>query len=158
MLNRVTNAYLSKLSSYKENTYRVSTLTIFDTLPKKRVKVKKMDMIKESAVGGDCYKANGDYFMDNAYHEPNLRLVHGEVRGQGELQGITYGHCWCELNGDVLDFSNGRNIKIDKRVYYALGGIDHIDNLHVYDLNTFNKNIEKHGHWGPWDLKTKSGL
>lgn len=133
-------------------------LSIFDTLPKKRVRVRLSDLEKVATTGGDCYQANGKYFMDNAYRNPNLRLVHGEVMGQGELQGISYGHCWCEEGGEVLDFSNGRNIRIDKRIYYALGGIDRLDNCFIYDHLEFSEKISEYGHWGPWDLKTKTGL
>ena len=132
----------------------LDSLTIFDELPKKKVRVR----VKLSSSGGDCYEANGRYFMDNCYRDPDLRLVHGEVMGQGELQGISYGHCWCEKGNQVLDFSNGRNIKIDKKIYYLLGKIDRLNNTHVYDQKTFNENILEFQHWGPWDLKTKTGL
>jgi hypothetical protein len=133
-------------------------LSIFDELPKKRVPVSPMEMSKLAASGGDCYKANGKYFLDNMYDEPDLVLVHGEVMGQGELSGISYGHCWCELNGEVLDFSNGREITLDKRIYYALGQIDRLNNLHIYTAEEFSERISEYGHWGPWDLKTKTGL
>lgn len=131
---------------------------IFDTLPKKKLRVSPKEMSRLASSGGDCYKANGQYFMDNAHRQPNLRLVHGEVMGQGELQGISYGHCWCEIDGDVLDFSNGREIRIDKRIYYAIGSIDRINNFHTYDLMEFNERLSEFAHWGPWDLKTKTGL
>jgi hypothetical protein len=136
----------------------LNQLSIFDKLPVKNLRVSQRELIKISSALGDCYKANGKYFLDNMYAEPNLRLVHGEVMGQGELSGISYGHCWCELDGMVLDFSNGRNIELDKRLYYALGQIDRLNNLHTYDQETFSEKISKFGTWGPWDLKTKTGL
>lgn len=149
--------YYDKQASDLASRY-LRNLSIFDTLPKKKLKVSPRYMTRLASTGGDCYLANGRYFMDNAYRQPNLRIVHGEVMGQGELQGISYGHCWCEIDGDVLDFSNGREIRIDKRVYYALGSIDRLNNYHTYDLMEFNEKISEFAHWGPWDLKTKTGL
>ena len=146
-----------KLSEIIANRY-LESLEIFDELPKKKIRVRPSEMRKLASSFGDCYQANGKYFMDNAYRNPNLRLVHGEVMGQGELQGISYGHCWCEDGGEVLDFSNGRDIKIDKRVYYALGQIDRLSNIHIYDQPTFSEMISTHGHCGPGELKTKTGL
>jgi hypothetical protein len=87
-----------------------------------------------------------------------LVLVHGEVAGQGPLEGITYGHAWVLDGGTVIDRSNGRNLRIPKVVYYALGGIDHIGNLHEYTWDEARALILKFEHWGPWDLKTRSGL
>lgn len=146
-----------KLSEIIATRY-LENLEIFDELPKKKLRVRPSEMKKLASAFGDCYQVNGKYFLDHAYRNPNLRLVHGEVMGQGELQGISYGHCWCEEGGEVLDFSNGRDMKIDKRVYYALGQIDRFNNTYVYDQPTFSVMISKYGHWGPWELKTKTGL
>jgi superoxide dismutase/GNAT superfamily N-acetyltransferase len=105
---------------------------------------------------GDCYAAAGRYIMDNP--DSHLQLVHGEVSGQGALEGTTFGHAWV-LDGDqVIDQSNGRNLRLPKVVYYALGGIDRIDNLHVYSREQALDRMLKHKHFGPWDLKTRSGL
>ena len=43
---------------------------------------------------GDCYEAAGKYMMGSCLRNPDcgLILVHGEVSGQGPLEGITYGH------------------------------------------------------------------
>ena len=136
----------------------LENLTLFDEIPKKRVRIKRRDMDKMASRLGDCYEANGRYFMENTYQNPKLRLVHGEVMGQGELQGISYGHCWCEDGNEVLDFSNGRDIKIDKKIYYALGQVDRLNNTFTYDQESFNERISEFEHWGPWDLKTKTGL
>lgn len=110
-----------------------------------------------AASGGDCYEANGRYFLNNLGNK-NLRLVHGEVTGQGGLAGVNYGHAWLEDGDTVIDVSNGRNLRLPKIVYYALGGIDRNDNYHVYDASKFSQRLTKHEHWGPWDLKTSTGL
>jgi hypothetical protein len=105
---------------------------------------------------GDCYEAAGRYIMDN--YDPGLRLVHGEVAGQGPLEGMTFGHAWV-LDGDmVIDRANGRNLRIPKVVYYAMGAIDQIDNVHVYTQDQAIRQMVRHEHFGPWDLKTRSGL
>ena len=98
--------------------------------------------------------------MDQCLVKPDcgLILVHGEVAGQGPLEGLTYGHAWV-LDGDtVIDRSNGRNLRVPKVVYYALGGIEHIGNLHKYTWEQARTLIVKNKHWGPWELKTRSGL
>jgi len=43
-----------------------------------------------------------------------------------------------------------------KAAYYDLGGIG--DNVIRYDMDKFRSRVTKTGHWGPWDLKTESGL
>ena len=105
---------------------------------------------------GDCYEAAGRYIMDN--YDPNLRLVHGEVAGQGPLEGTTFGHAWI-LDGDmVIDRSNGRDIRVPKVVYYAMGAVDQINNVHEYTQKQALQQMVRHEHFGPWDLKTRSGL
>lgn len=104
---------------------------------------------------GDCYDANGRYFLDNYRDDSSAKIVHGEVRGQGPLKNITFGHCWIEDGNVVIDKSNGRNIKMNKDVYYAIGNIKELNNMYKYDLKTFRKKILKYEHWGPWDLKTR---
>jgi hypothetical protein len=114
-----------------------------------------------TAAEGDCYEANGKYFMQHAVfpgREKHLRLVHGEVAGQGPMAGVQYGHAWVEDGSTVIDVSNGKNLRLPKKVYYALGQIDKIDNLHVYTPEQFRKKVLQYEHWGPWDLKTSSGL
>ncbi|HIL97573.1 MAG TPA: hypothetical protein EYG51_16920 [Pseudomonadales bacterium] len=112
--------------------------------------------------GGDCYEAAGKYIMDKCQfgssEDCNLTLVHGEVMGQGPLEGITFGHAWVLSGGLAIDKSNGRNIELPKQFYYALGGIDNIGNVHEYDWDAARDNILTYQHWGPWDLETESGL
>ena len=110
---------------------------------------------------GDCYEANGKYFMDKALFpgtDKSLRLVHGEVTGQGPLSGVNYGHAWVEDGNTVIDVSNGKNVRMPKDLYYALGGIDRNDNLHKYTAREFQRKISDYEHWGPWDLRTSTGL
>jgi len=116
---------------------------------------------KQAAGLGDCYEANGNYFMGQAVFpgsDKGLRLVHGEVTGQGPLSGVNYGHCWVEDGNTVIDKSNGRNTRMPKDVYYALGQIDRNDNIHKYTASEFRRRVAQYEHWGPWDLQTSTGL
>lgn len=107
---------------------------------------------------GDCYEANGRLFMDMAVirGDESLRLVHGEVTGQGPLEGVKYGHAWIEDRGTVIDHSDGRSIEMPKDLYYKIGRI--ADNVHKYNVKQFRKKVLQTGHWGPWDLKTSTGM
>ena len=114
---------------------------------------------------GDCFEANGRYLMEHgeiAYPpRDSMRLVHGEVTGQGRLEGINFGHAWIEYDGVdeamVLDLSNGKHMEVPRRFYYAMGGIAENDNMHVYDYDEVAEKIRRYQHWGPWDLKTSTG-
>jgi hypothetical protein len=103
--------------------------------------------------GGDCYRANGNEFF-NSFGGPNVFLVHGEVVGQGPLEGVHYGHCWIEDGEDVIDVSNGRNIRIPKDLYYTIGRIG--KNVHRYTMDEARERVMKFKHWGPWDLRVSS--
>lgn len=110
---------------------------------------------------GDCYEAAGKYMMDQCLIKGDscgITLVHGEVAGQGPAAGLTFGHAWVLDGETVIDQSNGRNIRMPRMLYYALGGIEHMGNIHEYDWGKARVNILKFKHWGPWDLKTRSGL
>lgn len=115
---------------------------------------------KKASGTGDCYEANGRYFMDKSLYggDGNMRLVHGEVTGQGSLEGVNYGHAWVEDGNTVIDMSNGRAVRMPKAAYYALGNIEANDNMHKYTASEFRRNVLKHEHWGPWDLRTSTGL
>ena len=74
--------------------------------------------------GGDCYAVGYQYFMKNYAKNPNLRLCHGLVTGQGAIKGIKYNHCWCEdtKSGNVIDMTMPeffQNVAIE--VYYYMG-------------------------------------
>jgi len=111
--------------------------------------------------GGDCYEAAGQYMMNECMlgnDNCGLILVHGEVAGQGQLEGITYGHAWVLDGSTVIDKSNGRNIQMPQIFYYTVGRISNIGNVHQYSWKAARTKILDYGHWGPWDLETDSGL
>ena len=117
-------------------------------------------VIKVAARKGDCFQAAGRYFMENAIlgGDKGLRLVHGEVAGQGRLAGTNFGHAWVEDGGLVIEVSNGKNLRVPKALYYALGNISEIGNWRAYTPAEAQANMVRTGHWGPWDLKTSTGL
>ncbi len=117
---------------------------------------------RQSSALGDCYEAAGRFMMSKgmmASDPTRYRLVHAEVAGQGGLEGVTYGHGFVlDLETDsVIDKSNGRNIRMPASVYYHLGKISTINNVHEYTYSEMAKKITQYKHWGPWDLETSSG-
>jgi hypothetical protein len=106
---------------------------------------------------GDCYEAAGEYMVEHGLMrgESGLVLVHGEVTGQGPIEGVKYGHAWVEQGGMVIDQSMGRDIRMPRREYYTLGRIG--KNLHRYTLEQMRRKVLETEHWGPWDLRTESG-
>ena len=62
--------------------------------------------------------------------------------------------CWIEKGNQVLDYSNGKNLKINKKKYYELGGIPVKPyKLYKYTSTEMAVKMIKSEHWGPWDLK-----
>lgn len=106
---------------------------------------------------GDCYEAAAKYMMSNSGSK-DLILVHAEVMGQGQIEGLTFGHAFIIDDMNVIDVSNGKNLVMPKTVYYAIGGIDFIGNEYRYNRKQLLDKITTFGHWGPWELETKSGL
>lgn len=100
--------------------------------------------------GGDCYSAAGRYILDNM--DPELILVHGIVTGQGDIEGIQFGHAWVEDGNRVIDVSNGRNIQLPKQFYYKLGKIKKTKR---YKREEALKKMLETGHFGPWELKSE---
>jgi hypothetical protein len=113
---------------------------------------------------GDCYEAAGRYITEHSLMSPSgnkkssLRLVHGEVAGQGSLEDVTFGHAWVLDGNTVIDRSNGRDISMPKDLYYFIGRINELDNVHVYTPEQARERMLRYKHFGPWDLKTRSGL
>ena len=110
---------------------------------------------------GDCYEAAGQYMMRECTFgndDCDVILVHGEVAGQGPLEGITFGHAWVERGGMVIDKSNGRNLELPAALYYLVGQINDIGNIHRYSWEEARRKILDTENWGPWDLETESGL
>ncbi|NBR00792.1 MAG: hypothetical protein EBT79_10905 [Actinobacteria bacterium] len=92
-------------------------------------------------------------------NESRYTLVHAEVMGQGPLEGTTFGHAFVVKDrAVVVDRSNGRNLEMPAFLYYAIGQISDIGNEHQYTWAEALEKALKYETYGPWDLKTRSGL
>lgn len=114
---------------------------------------------------GDCYEVAGRFALDRAtgIGEKSFigtpYLVHGEVSGQGELTGVRYGHAWVEDDFFVYDFSNKRELIFPKVLYYSIGNIvEEKPKYYRYTFDEANAFMTKTRQFGPWQLKTESGL
>lgn len=84
-------------------------------------------------------------------------LVHALVRGQGAVKGKRFPHAWIEDGDMVIDQSNGNDIRMDKRAYYAIGGIKPNEKgaYFKYTYREMVKKLKSTGHYGHWDLDEK---
>lgn len=115
---------------------------------------------KVDAPKGDCYVVAGQVAMGITPKEIDFvgtpYVVHGEVTGQGAIEGLKYGHAWIEDDVNVYDWSNGRELDFPKEIYYLLGGIeDKKGKLFKYTFDEARRKMLDTGHYGSWDLKTK---
>lgn len=128
-------------------------------------KLKGGGNVKTANRNGDCYFIAGKFALDNVksidgnHFIGKPYLVHAQVFGQGAISGLPYGHAFIEDDENVYDFSNDRKIVFPKEVYYALGGIEKKAPLYFkYTFKEAQRKMIDLGHYGSWDLKTKSGL
>jgi len=111
--------------------------------------IKLKDILLEGKLG-DCYQAAGRLAIE-MMGNPKALLVHGMVDGQGSLDGKRYGHAWLEVGFEVYDYSNGRDLKLPKKVYYQMGNIREEDNKY-YKSKEALRWMQKVAHWGPWEM------
>lgn len=114
---------------------------------------------------GNCFEAAVLYILHHAILGPrkDLLLVQGEVGGSGRIEGLRYAHAWIEDGDQVIDESNGNKVRMSRDLYYALGKVypdfpPFKPNLHKYTVEQVRENVLKYRHYGPWDLKTSTGL
>ena len=100
-------------------------------------------------MAGDCYAANGRWMIGQ---DDSYRLVHGVAILATD--GKPFGHCWIEKGNQILDFSNGKKIRLSKKKYYELGGIPVKGHkLYKYKYLEAAKLMVKYEHWGPRESK-----
>ena len=99
---------------------------------------------------GDCMKSAGNLIMDIE----DALLVHAVIEGQGKLKGRKILHAWVEINGYVLDFSNGRHFCMKKENYYALAKPSF---MRKYSQETALKFMDSTGHFGTWEEGFENG-
>jgi hypothetical protein len=83
-----------------------------------------------------------------------FRIVHGTPVGtSGEIVGVRHWHAWVEMDADdgvlVLDFSNGKELVLDRAVYYQVGQLDEAT-VWRFTLAEAQQLQRRHRHCGPW--------
>ena len=139
---------------------------LLDELGIAHEKFKTGGKISKKNKHGDCYVVAGRIALNNRLPKGENRefvgepyVIHAQVIGQGAIEGLKYGHAWVEDDVYVYDYSNGRELKIPKVVYYKLGQV--IEQQPIYFKYTFGeakRKMAETGHFGSWDLITESGL
>ena len=115
---------------------------------------------------GDCMTAAVDLMMrfNSAFFGKPIKstsgkpvLVHALGYGQGSVAGLRFPHAWVEDGDMEIDQSNGNDIRIDKRVYYAIGKIKPNEKgaYKTYTYIEMTRKLRSTGHYGPWDLDEK---
>jgi hypothetical protein len=113
-------------------------------------------------VEGDCYRAAADFCMGKWFAPEQIEfvgtpyLVHAEVKGQGMIEGIRYGHAWIEDDVNVYDFSNNREVILPKELYYILGDVNTTDpkKYQKYTFEEARAKMLETKHYGSWDIET----
>lgn len=107
--------------------------------------------IQKSGLSGDgnCYEVAGNAALEAFIRGRDVTVCHGEVSGQGPLEGVRFGHAWIEQGGTVIDRSNGNNISMPVFAYYALGKIDP-GQVDKYTAKEAVEMMQATGHYGPW--------
>jgi hypothetical protein len=102
---------------------------------------------------GDCFQAAARNMLHGSDDE--MILVHAYVSGQGPLKGRRFLHAWNEQGNLVIDNSNGRDIRLPREIYYAIGNIDPNDDQQFrrYTRQDAVRSMARTRHYGPWDLK-----
>lgn len=117
----------------------------------------RIDHVKEHhADTGDCFDAAYKWIV--RYGNSSSRLVHAEVAGQGELDGVTFGHAYVIHDGFAYDNTNGRNLCLPVGLYESVGRIREIGNVKEYTMKQAMKLANVSGHSGPWEFESSTGL
>jgi hypothetical protein len=111
--------------------------------------LKEIGLLVEAKGKGDCYQAAGMLVMD--FFGEKAKLVHGMVNGRGALDGLRFGHAWVEVGSKALDHSNGNKFSVNKKAFYAMGGVKS-NECHYYTPEESAKWMVTAKHWGPWEM------
>lgn len=123
--------------------------TIINEYPERKLTPAQFKDFKRKQARGDCYKVSYQLFS-KLWRVKGVRLVHGNVVGQGTIKGLVYGHGWVELNGYVLDFSNGMYRCIPRDVYYAIGKIQKVIRYNKKQVREHAIKYQTYGAWESW--------
>jgi hypothetical protein len=122
----------------------------------------KNDAESDCAVLGDCYEAalNTLLRLCREGDEAHYRLVHAEIIGQGPIDGLRHGHAFVvDVVRDLAyDESNGKNVCWPLPMFAAIARMHEVGNWHMYTLKEASRWALETGVYGPWELKTSTGL
>lgn len=107
---------------------------------------------------GNCFEAAAKELLSLSKRgEARYRLVHGEIVGQGPIEGIRHSHAWVlDAETDtVIDTSNGRRVEAPRVIYEAIA---RLQNKLEYGYREACIRLVESGHYGPWELVTATGL
>jgi hypothetical protein len=113
--------------------------------------------------GGDCYYKAGQLILNNEFLENKIDyigtpyLVHAEVKGQGAISNLRYGHAWIEDDVFVYDYSNNRKIVLPKDFYYRIGDIktNNPKKYRKYNFEQAKRKMLETKNYGCWDLEVE---
>ena len=106
---------------------------------------------------GDCFEVAATWVAYASLHDDPKEtvLVHGIVAGTGgSIKGIRYCHAWVEVGDHVVDLSCGRDIKLEKDLYYIIGQISP-EKVVRYKREEVKDRLFKSEHYGPWELDSR---
>jgi hypothetical protein len=99
---------------------------------------------------GDCFKVAGEMLL----HNNHLTLCHAKVMGRGSIEGVRHWHAWCELQGIVIDYSNGGHVIMRRELYYKIAKITDKD-IRRYSRIDAMRLMLKHRHYGTFPEEKK---
>ena len=102
---------------------------------------------------GNCYQAALTLAMDaRALGLENVSVIQGTLMGEGDLEGVRFGHSWVEADIPgastrvVLDYSSGNSLVMDRDTYRFLY---RSQDVHEYSV-TEARSLASGGNYGPW--------
>jgi hypothetical protein len=114
------------------------------------------------AATGDCYESALRTLMRlcGEGNSSDYRLVHAEIIGQGPIDGVHHGHAFVidVVRNVAYDDSNGRSVCWPTPIYTALARMHEVGNWRMYTLSEASRWALETGVYGPWELKTSTGL
>lgn len=111
----------------------------------------------EAAEPGNCYELMFALVITN----PTFVLVHGApIHAQ---LGVRYGHAWAEVDDQsgcpmAITWAESTGfVALSAVLYYEAGEIDQAECIR-YSVTEAERQLDAHGHCGPWEPKIKGLL
>jgi hypothetical protein len=102
---------------------------------------------------GNCYHAALTLAMDaRALGLENVSVIQGTLLGEGDLEGVRFGHSWVEADVPgattrvALDYSSGNSLVMDRDAFRFL---QRAQDVHEYGVPEA-RSLAANGDYGPW--------